>query len=104
MEDNNEIKKLLKRNLEISEESSKIIKKIHGVQKTGRILKISKWVLVIALALGAYYYIQPFMETFWETVGQIKEDFSSLKETGESMGNIPSGFLDQVKKLFERPK
>ncbi|MBU2633064.1 hypothetical protein KJ751_00970 [Patescibacteria group bacterium] len=104
MEETNEIKKLLKRNLEISEESSNIIKKIHGAQRTGRILKILKWFLVIALALGAYYYVQPFMETFWETVGQIKKDFSSLKEASESAGSIPMSFLDQVKKLFEGPK
>ena len=51
-----EIKKILNKNLAVSEETLKIIKKIHRVQSVGRFLKVFKWLMIAALSFGFYYY------------------------------------------------
>ncbi len=101
MDDFKEIKKLLKQNLEISQESSTILKKIRRNQKISRFFMVFKWVIIIALALGAYYYIQPLMETFFEAAGQIREDFSVLRQTGSGVGDLPPSVLDKLQTFFE---
>jgi len=89
MDDTEKIKKLLEKNLEISEESFRILKKVHRAQSIGRLFKALKWVLVIALAFGAYYYIQPFLDTFWQTVEEIKGDVQNWGEVGEQIKGLP---------------
>ncbi|PIS13383.1 MAG: hypothetical protein COT67_02100 [Candidatus Tagabacteria bacterium CG09_land_8_20_14_0_10_41_14] len=66
-----EIKKILNKNLAVSEETLKIIKKIHRVQSVGRFLKVFKWLMIAALSFGFYYYVQPYFETLWGTLRDI---------------------------------
>ena len=100
MDEIEEIKRLLKKNLEVSEESLKIAKKVRRTQNTGRLFKALKWIIILALALGSYYYIQPFLETFWQTVGDIKGDISSLKDTGQSIKDMPVSTLERIQGFF----
>ncbi|MFH1979137.1 MAG: hypothetical protein ABII97_02025 [Patescibacteria group bacterium] len=100
MEDSDQIKKLLNKNLAVSEESLKILKKVHRAQSIGRYLRIFKWVVIVLLALGAYYYIQPFMETFWSSVDAIKENVSSLRSTGETTKDLPPTVIDRIKNFL----
>lgn len=79
MEDE-EIKKLLKKNLEISEESFKILKKMRRSQAIGRAFQVFKWLLIIAFATGFYYFAQPYIINFWDTYREITESLSGMKD------------------------
>jgi len=92
MLDSDQIKKLLKKNLETTEECHRLVKKLYRAQTVGRIVKLVKWALIIAIALGAYYYVQPFMETFWQTIADIREDFSGLQNAGEGLEQLQGFF------------
>jgi len=96
-----EIKRLLRKNLAISEECLGIVKKMHRAQVTGRLLKVLKWLIIVALALGAYYYIQPYMDNFWQTMSEVQKGLSNLKAAGDTAANLPSATLEKVKTLFE---
>jgi len=101
MDEVEQIKKLLKRNLEVSEESFKILKKMHKAQVWGRIMRISKWVLILSLAFGTYYYIQPYMENFWGTVNEIVHSISSLREASQSVKDLPPDVFGEIKGVLE---
>ena len=94
-------KRLLKKNLAISEESLKILKKVRRTQKVSNFIKFSKWVIIILLAFGLYYYVQPFMETFWKTVGQIRQDVSAIGEASNEIKELPPTMLENIKSFFE---
>ncbi|MDD5032922.1 MAG: hypothetical protein PHC85_02300 [Candidatus Pacebacteria bacterium] len=98
-----ELKQLLQRNLEVSEESLNILKKMHHSQQIGRVLRFLKWTLIIIISLGAYYYIQPFVSTFWDTFVKIQSDISALSGTGETQPKSePSDLIQNIQKLFGR--
>ena len=78
MEDSDELKKLLRQNLEISRESFRILKKIHRARKIALVFRALYWTAVILLVLGAYYYIQPYVDSFTNIFGDIKKDIFFL--------------------------
>ncbi|MFC1625383.1 hypothetical protein ACFL1O_00705 [Patescibacteria group bacterium] len=90
MTNESEIKRLLKKNLAISQDTYKLARKIRKTQKISRWIKILKWTFIIVMALGAYYYIQPFVGTFMETFEKFKADISSLGQGGDFL----KGFME----------
>ncbi len=73
-----DLKELLKRNLEVSEKSLVILKKMRRAQQIGRALKIAYWLVIIAGVLGAYYYLKPVVGSYIDTFNQMKSDFFSI--------------------------
>jgi len=57
-----EVKKLIEENLELSKENSKLLRKVHGILRLNQIMRISYWVIIILIAIGAFYFIQPFLD------------------------------------------
>ncbi len=104
MDELEETRRLLKRNLAISEESFKILKKLRRVQKISSFITFTKWTIIILLAFGTYYYIQPFMETFWQTIGQIRQDVSAIGEASNEIKELPPTMLENIKSFFENNK
>ena len=100
MEDSDELKKLLRQNLEISRESFKILKKLHRARKFALAFKILYWTAIILMVLGAYYYVQPFVDTFAKTFGEMKEDVSAIGEASKAIKDIPADALQKVKDTF----
>jgi hypothetical protein len=103
MNEEAEIKTLLKKNLEISKESYKILKKVHRSQKIGRVLKTVYWLIIIGGLFGAYYYLQPVISSLIDSVKQITEDFTALGETGRALGpgGISPELLDKVQEALK---
>jgi hypothetical protein len=58
------LKELLQANLEISKENNKILRKMRSVQKWTQISRVIYYLIVIVLTLGAFYYIQPYIQKF----------------------------------------
>ena len=67
-----EEKSMLERSLKLSEENNKIL---HSMRRSARISSIMRyvyWVIIIGLSLGAYYLIQPYVNTLLHIYGQIE--------------------------------
>ncbi|OGI91226.1 hypothetical protein A3A09_00235 [Candidatus Nomurabacteria bacterium RIFCSPLOWO2_01_FULL_42_20] len=80
--ENEEIKTLLEANLKLSKENNKLLHKVRGVQKKHYFFLGLRWLVIIALLFGAYYYIQPYLK-------QIVEVYNSIPNLGKiDIGNI----------------
>ncbi len=101
MDELEQTKRLLKKNLAISEESLKLLKKVRRTQKISSFVKFLRWAIIILLAFGAYYYIQPFMETFWQTVSQIRQDVSTIGKASNEIKELPPTTLENIRSFFE---
>lgn len=59
---NPEERELIEETLAISRENNKILKSMQRSARLGRIMQITYWLLIIGASVGAYYFIQPYIE------------------------------------------
>ena len=62
-----ELKELLKKNLGASEESLKILKKIHKDILWRRIFGLVKFVIVVAIFIWSYWQLEPILQNLLKT-------------------------------------
>jgi len=74
-----ELKQLLKRNVEISEESLRILKKINRARIIGNVYSFLKWVIIIGVSAGAYYYLQPYLQKLMDTFNAVNSQANQIK-------------------------
>lgn len=75
-----ELKKILQRNLEVSEESLKILKKINRARIVGVVYNVLKWAIIILLSVGAYYYIEPMVTNLINTFDKLTGSTQSAQQ------------------------
>ena len=64
-----EVKQLLEENLRLSKENNELLLKVYNIQKWGQIIRISYYVILVLVALGALYFIKPFVSDFLNIYG-----------------------------------
>jgi TRAP-type C4-dicarboxylate transport system permease small subunit len=57
-----EEKALLENTLTLVKENNEILRSIRRTSRISTALKIFYWVLIIGLSLGAFYFIQPYVD------------------------------------------
>ena len=95
MEDSEEFKKLLRQNLEVSSESLRLLKKLNKARIMDNVYWIIKWVVIIGVSFGAYYYIEPYLNKYIET---IKKLAPLNKEAGVNL-SPDLNLLDKLQKV-----
>ena len=71
-------KEILKKTLELAQENNKMLHSIRRSMTWGRILRIIYWVIIIGVGIGAYYYIEPYIDTAIGAYGSVKGDLKSF--------------------------
>lgn len=61
-----ELKQLLQHTLELAEENNKLLHKIRGVQRRGTIWQALKWILILGIAFGSFYFLEPYLNKVME--------------------------------------
>lgn len=92
-----ELKVLLRENIEVSKESLKILKKINRGRIFGSIFSALKWTIIIGISFGTFYYIEPFVSKYLDLM---KDLTSGVENAGKISNNINSAASpDLLKKL-----
>ncbi len=87
-----EEKELLKRAVVLGEENNDILRSMRRSMRLARFMSILYWVFIIGSAIGAYYLIQPYVDSLTGAYGGAK---STLGSASDSV----SGILDTIKNL-----
>lgn len=85
-----EERELLERTAELAEENNDMLRSMRRSMRISRIIGILYWVVIIGSAVGAYYFIQPYLElvagaygdarsTVDEGVGGINEILDTIR-------------------------
>lgn len=77
-----ESKKLLEQTLDLAKENNEMLRKVRRVQKMTIFFNFLYWFLIIAIAIGALYFIQPFID-------QTQDFFKSAGITLDLFKGIP---------------
>ena len=80
-----ESKKLLEETFSLAQENNKMLHSIRRSMVLARIMSFMYWVLIIGSAVGAYYFIQPYIEQLIGIYGGAK---SNLDEVGSLLNNL----------------
>jgi hypothetical protein len=75
-----ELKQLLQKNIEVSEESLNILKKINRARMVGNTLVFLKWVVIIGLSYGAYFFIEPYLNVITGGLNTINSGMDQVKD------------------------
>jgi hypothetical protein len=70
---------MLERALKLAEDNNRIITKMYRAQKWARFFHTLYWVIVIGTAVGAYYFIQPYVDVAVESFGGFGESVERVK-------------------------
>jgi hypothetical protein len=82
-----ESKKLLEETLTLAQENNKMLHSLRRSMVFSRILSLVYWVLIIGSALGAYYFIQPYIDQLLGVYGGAK---SNLQDVGKIINGLKS--------------
>jgi len=95
-----ELRNIINGLVEKVRENNKLITKIHRAAVWGRVFNILYWVVIIAFAFGAYYFIQPYVESLLGAYSGLMSGVDSIQNTGDTLSeNIPD--LSGIGELFK---
>jgi len=57
-----EVKEAIKHLEEVSEENNRMIRSLYRSAKWTRVYLVIKWVIIIGIAVGAFYFLQPVFD------------------------------------------
>ncbi len=60
-------KELLQKTHDLSQENNKILRGIRRSNRWGSFFHLLYWVIIIGISVGAFYYIQPYVDTLLKT-------------------------------------
>ncbi len=86
------LEKLLKENLELSQENNKILRKMQRAARWGRFFKLLFWLAIIGTTAGTYYYLQPFLGGMIKTYQNVVSGVGKIENIGNSVPTLPQGF------------
>ncbi|TSC77549.1 MAG: Uncharacterized protein G01um101424_343 [Parcubacteria group bacterium Gr01-1014_24] len=79
-----ESQKLLERTSELAEENNKILRSMRRSQRISGIIRFVYWAFIIGSAIGAYYFIQPYLEQIMSIYGGAKSNLDSVNNILEN--------------------
>lgn len=80
-----EERNLLNRIAEMVDENNSMLRSMRNSMRISRFFNIFYWVVIIGSALGAYYYLQPYIDNMMGIYSSTQSDLQGAKELLESL-------------------
>ena len=73
-----ESKKLLEETFRLSEENNKILRYVQRSIRVSRIITALYWVFIIGSVIGAFYFLQPYLDSVMGAYGGAKSNIDTI--------------------------
>ena len=80
------------------EKNQQVLLRIRRVQRNAQLFKVFYWILILMLAFGSFYYVQPYLSQLLETYTGIQTTQEQIQNSIPNLKNV-NGLLDQFKTL-----
>lgn len=67
-----ELAKILRETFKLTQENNRLLQKVRGYQKREDFLRMLKWVVIIGIGVGAFYFLQPYVDVLKNFIEQSK--------------------------------
>jgi len=81
-----EEKEILKNTYELSKENNKILRGIRKSNRWSLVFSILYWTLIIGVSVGAFYFIQPYINAVTGAYSGLKDNLDTVKS---ATSNLP---------------
>ena len=85
---------ILERVSKLAEENNEMLRKIRRTGRWSLIIRVAYWVIVVGLALGVFYFLQPYVDAIQQTYSGI---FGQNETTTEPLQSETELLLDLLK-------
>ena len=85
-----ETRELINKIYDLTHENNKMLHKMHRVAIYGRITQTLYWIVILALSVSAYYYIQPYLDSVLKGYQSILENAGKVGSAAQKIENIGS--------------
>ncbi len=89
-----EERSLLERTYKLTEENNEILRKIRRGNRWSMAIKATYWIVIIGLSIGAFYFVQPYIEFMTSTLGIGTQEPGTVPEGSQ-------GFLKNLQDLMQ---
>jgi hypothetical protein len=94
-----EVKKMIEESLTLNRESNAILKGIRRAQRRAEIMKVIYWIIILGITFGAYYFIQPYIESLMGYYSTI----AGIGSGGDASGGVGSmSDLSKIQDLIKQ--
>ena len=76
-----DIKSLLEENLALTRENNAMLKRIRSAQRMAMIYRVIYWIVILGMTFGAYYFIQPYINSLLGYYGNIAGGVESINKS-----------------------
>lgn len=83
-----EEKSLLERVAKLSEDNHQMLKSLYSAMRWGRAWRIFYWVLIIGISIGAFYFIQPYIDQLMSVYSGIQGGADTFNSALEQYRNL----------------
>ena len=73
-----EEKELLEKSVVLAEDNNKILRSMRNSMRWGRIMTVIYWLLIIGISVGAFYFLQPYVDQVMKTYGSFSNAIKNL--------------------------
>jgi len=81
-EEMRDISERLRRIEDMTEANQNMIKRLHNAYRLSSLFSIIKWVIVIGVTLGSFYYLQPYLEGVLKMYGNLNSFTGGVENNG----------------------
>ncbi len=93
-----ELKQLVQRNLALTEDTHRMVRRMRQAVAWGHFFKVLEWVIIIVLCVLAYtYYIRPYFE-------HLSQAYQNVQTQTQQVQNAGNEFLNFIKNHFTPPQ
>ena len=98
-----ELKVLLRENIEVSKESLKILKKMNRARIFGGVFKFFKWGFIIGVSVWGYLQLQPFVQQYLDLMRKMSSGVENIGKIGNNINSAVSpNLLEKLQDLMPR--
>lgn len=83
-----EEKSLLERTYKLAEENNEILRQMRRMNRFSTVIRFLYWAVIIISALGAYYFIQPYIDAISGLYGQAQDNIHTVQDISGKLGEL----------------
>lgn len=82
-----ETREMIETTLELARENNKMLRKVRGVQQREMVWRVAKTIVIVGVALGVFYFLEPLVNQIISTYSSIFGSASSSREVFQNFAN-----------------
>lgn len=87
-------RKILSKLLSVAEDNNAMLRNLQSAMRWSRFFRIAYWVVIIGVAVGAFYFLQPFIDRIRDTFGLAQSGIQGVERVGDRLPDL-KGLLQQ---------